>query len=595
MRGVPMSRSVQLPMAPRVCKALISAVLVFFWLGGAAATASLMAAGYVGLGAPALLALARVAARRYMPETVTANRAFPWIILWVIFDAVTLLGAGVLTVFGFSLTAAAVLTTPAWWASVPAILTLGAGIRAATPPIRSITRYTRSSRLNSKHRDSPPPEHHPRVLIIAPAYPWVSRRGRVPIMGRTESCTETIVMVVGKGLDAYRGYSLEELKAAGKAVWLVDDEVPSPSENHGIDRYFTVDFSEAARQQALDLVAAIRGMNIAAGVCYIEGLLPWAADFFAILGVPFISAEQALLVRSKHRLRTTFEQAGLPTPPHQRGEQHDLLAAQIEYPVVIKPEFGYSSIGVELITSHEELVSYFDRENNVIADTYVVEGVIEGHESSIEGYARNGVITAAALTTKFKTPLPYFEELAQYSSRSIEVSIRQRQFFKKTIAALGISNSLFHCEFFEKNSVFTPVEVGARLAGDKIPYLHRRVTGRSMLLDYLGDDVVFDKVESNGLGIVFFVPKAPGVVSDHFPPEGLEDELGEHFFEAPQGKKIKVAPDDFFARLGFCLVEADSIEEFVGEANRRIALYERASGIDLHRIEFLASKSETLT
>lgn len=150
-----MSKTAQLPMALRVRKVLISGLLVFFWLGGAAATASLMAAGYVGLGLPALLALARTAARRYAPETITANRAFPWGILWAILDAVTLLGAGVLTVFGGSLLAAAFLTTPAWWAAIPAVLTLGAGIRAATPPIRSITRYTWSSRLNSKHRDPP--------------------------------------------------------------------------------------------------------------------------------------------------------------------------------------------------------------------------------------------------------------------------------------------------------------------------------------------------------------------------------------------------------------------------------------------------------
>lgn len=419
----------------------------------------------------------------------------------------------------------------------------------------------------------------------------VSFMGTTKLKGTVGSRHENVVLVIGKGFDAYRGYNLEELRAAGRTIWLVDDEAPGSSDDYEIDRFLAVDFSQPAHQQAIDLATEIKETDVEVGICYIESLLPWAADFFASLGVEFITAEQALLVRSKHQLRAAFEAAGLPTPKHQRGERDALLSSSIEYPVIVKPEFGYSSIGVELVTSHDELVRYFDRENNVTADTYVVEGVIEGREFSIEGYARDGVITASVLTTKFKTRLPYFEELAQYSSRLINVSPRQRKFFEQTVAALGISTSPFHCEFFEKDDLLTPVEVGARLAGDKIPYLHRRVTGRSMLLDYLGDDIAFEREKSDGLGIVFFVPRAPGVVANSFPPEGLAETLGEHFFEAPAGKTIKIAPDDFFVRLGFCLVEANTAKEFALEANRRIDIYERASGIDLHRLDLPALDS----
>lgn len=144
-----MSKAEQLTAATRAREALTTALLVCSCLVAAAATAAMMAAGYVGLGTPALIALARVLARRTTHETITANRSFPWIILWVILDATTLLGAGVLTIFGGSLLTAAILTTPAWLAIVPAILTLTAGIYTATPPIRSITRHTRRSRAGA--------------------------------------------------------------------------------------------------------------------------------------------------------------------------------------------------------------------------------------------------------------------------------------------------------------------------------------------------------------------------------------------------------------------------------------------------------------
>lgn len=140
-----MSKAEQLTAATRARKAITTALLVCSCLVAAAATAAMMAAGYVGLGTPALIALARVLARRTTHETITANRSFPWVIL----DATTLLGAGVLTIFGGSLLTAAILTTPAWWAIVPAILTLTAGIYTATPPIRSITRHTRRSRAGA--------------------------------------------------------------------------------------------------------------------------------------------------------------------------------------------------------------------------------------------------------------------------------------------------------------------------------------------------------------------------------------------------------------------------------------------------------------
>lgn len=404
------------------------------------------------------------------------------------------------------------------------------------------------------------------------------------LVGTTIYRDKPVVLVVGKGFSAYRGYNLDELYEADRVVWLVDDDDVEPEEQHLVARHVRVDFSQDAQGQAEELIADLDGMSFDVGVCYIEGLLPWAAQFFEALGVTFIAPAQALRVRSKHELRNAFEAAGLPTPRHRRGSETELSSAQIDFPVIIKPEFGFSSIGVELIQSRDELTIYFQRKNNVEADTYVVEGLIDGREYSIEGYSRDGAITASGLTTKFKTPLPFFEELAQFCSRDIGLTDAYRALFDTAVRSLDIPTSTFHFEFFEKNGIRTPVEIGARLAGDKIPYLHRRVSGRSILLDYLGDDVTFPTVGSTGLGIVFFVPKAPGVVAEDFPPDGLAEQLGEHFVEAPAGRNVQVAPDDFFVRLGFCLVEADDIETFVTEANRRIEAYEQAAGIALHRL-----------
>ncbi len=398
------------------------------------------------------------------------------------------------------------------------------------------------------------------------------------------SAPADIIIVIGKGYDAYRGYHMEELHQAGKSIWLVDDEELLDRASLIVKEFRKADFDRSALRQAEQFAASASLPEAAIGLCYIESLLPWAAEFFAYLKVPFLTVEQARVARSKHEIRRAFETAGLPTPGYVLGTPERLLEMDHAYPVIVKPEQGYSSIGVERIPDRIGLASYFARDNNVHAESYVVEGVIDGTEYSIEGYANDGKVITSGLTIKFKTPLPYFEEIGHYCARSIQPGTAHRDVFERAVRALGIESSPFHFEFIDARGVLTPVEIGARLAGDKIPYLHRRVSGRSVLLEYLGVGREFPVVDSDGLGIVFFVPSEKGVVSDGFPSRKLDAALGEHYYECYPGKLAQTAPDDFFVRLGFCLIEANSVEEFAFRANEKIALFEQESEVRIHRI-----------
>lgn len=140
-----MSRAMQLLRAPRPRKAIVTALLAFCWLSGLALAITVIFAGYLGVGAPALVSLARLAARRIVPREITADRHFPWIILWLTLDAVSLLGAAILGYLGLGIIVAAAVTPP-WWGAIPGILALTAGILAVMPPIRSITRAPRRPR-----------------------------------------------------------------------------------------------------------------------------------------------------------------------------------------------------------------------------------------------------------------------------------------------------------------------------------------------------------------------------------------------------------------------------------------------------------------
>ncbi|TCK65760.1 ATP-grasp domain-containing protein [Curtobacterium sp. PhB136] len=393
------------------------------------------------------------------------------------------------------------------------------------------------------------------------------------------------VVVVGKGHFAYRGYNLEELKDAGVRTILVDDDPLSNEEAVLIESLLSVDFTATPEDEALRVQSALPDGAVR-GICYIESLLPWAARFFAAIGVDFLSAEQAVAVRSKSALRKAFEVAGLHTPWNIKGTPSDLLAHDaLEYPLIVKPDDGFSSIGVELLASHDELVRYFARDNNVNAEQYVLEGVLDGAERSLEGFIRDGEVSVIGLTTKFKTSRPFFEELGHYIDPAVAPTPAHVDAVAATMRAMGISTSPFHFEFFEHHGDLLPVEVGARPGGDKIPYLHRRASGKSLLLTYLDKDHAYPSESPSGVGIVFFVPAEAGTVVADFPNETVARALGEHAFEAHAGKAVQAAPEDFFARLGFAVIVAPTVDEFLRNANERIDLMERAAGIALHRLE----------
>lgn len=134
--------------APRLRKAIVTGLVAFCWLSGVALAVTLVIAGYPGMGAPALVALARLVACKVVPQGIAANRRFPWIILWLTLDALSLIGAAILALLGLGIVGAAAVVPP-WWGAIPGALVLNAGILAVMPPIRSITRATRRSRASA--------------------------------------------------------------------------------------------------------------------------------------------------------------------------------------------------------------------------------------------------------------------------------------------------------------------------------------------------------------------------------------------------------------------------------------------------------------
>ncbi|MEF1219195.1 ATP-grasp domain-containing protein, partial [Photobacterium damselae] len=322
------------------------------------------------------------------------------------------------------------------------------------------------------------------------------------------------------------------------------------------------------------------------GLAFIEPIMVWAAEFFAELEIPFSSPAVTEMSRDKFKMRQQFQQAGLLSPKFNRvTSTSELLAHDISYPLVVKPTQGFSSINVTCVDNTTDLLRCARLIEEQTDNPILVEEYIAGDEISLEGYINDtdGAVCLSR-TTKFKGGLPYFEEVGQYYNELTHTpSSIEKSVFKQAVAAVGLTHSIVHLECIVNREGYYLVEIGARLGGDKIPYLHRLVTAKSILLEFLGDNVVMPTILTSGVGIVFFVPRESGLVKNAL-PQSFDFPLTEYRIFCTAGEQVQAAPEVFFTRLGYAVVPADSEHEFKEKANLIVEAHELSFGIKLNRI-----------
>jgi biotin carboxylase len=190
-----------------------------------------------------------------------------------------------------------------------------------------------------------------------------------------------------------------------------------------------------------------------------------AAEASKALGLAHNSPDSAAAARDKHIMRRLLHQAGVPSPISKLFHFSDAnntellanIAAEIDYPSVIKPLDLNGSRGVMRVDSTEQFVvaasrlKHFlqtDRSGNA-ASTFLVEEFIPGFEVAVEGMLLNGNLKILALFDK-PDPLdgPFFEETIYVTPSRLPVNI-QNAIFETTVkasAALGLREGPVHAE-----------------------------------------------------------------------------------------------------------------------------------------------------
>jgi biotin carboxylase len=240
------------------------------------------------------------------------------------------------------------------------------------------------------------------------------------------------------------------------------------------------------------LVAAATGVaqsrSVAGLVCYDEARILPAAHVVEALRLPGMGVDSVRRCRDKLATRQALARAGVAQPRALEAASLDetrAAAADIGYPVVLKPRGLGASQGVVVVQGPDELSDAYEATTGAFyagVPTYrsiLVEECVDGPEISIDGYVADGTYRILFLARKQLGLEPFFEETGHMVDAADPLlgSRQLRWVLEATHRALGIDCGLTHSEVRLTASGPRLIEVNGRLGGDLIPFLGLHATG----------------------------------------------------------------------------------------------------------------------
>jgi biotin carboxylase len=296
------------------------------------------------------------------------------------------------------------------------------------------------------------------------------------------------LLVVGAGARRYREYLLASIAPHYRVHLLIGHE--ADWERRYVEGWSVVDFDDTIDDEEMILAA-----RRAAEQAPFAGVLSWdearvlqAAKVAQALGLPGGDPDMVLRCRDKYLTRTALAEAGVPQPRSVMvASLSEALeaAADIGYPVVLKPRAMAASLGVVRADNPAQLAARygFARDTTVPGawryDLVLVEEYLTGDEISLDAAVYRGRTLPLFLARKQVDYPPYFEEVGHLLTADdlLLSDPALLRILQDTHDALAFSDGMTHSEFKLTPAGPKVVEVNARLGGGLIPYLGQCVTG----------------------------------------------------------------------------------------------------------------------
>lgn len=365
---------------------------------------------------------------------------------------------------------------------------------------------------------------------------------------------------------------IESLHARGWRVVLVDylDHPPAAPYADLHIQESTLDAEGVAQ------VARAQGAGLVVATCVDQANII-AAQVSEELGLPVpYPFETASLIGNKGKMKTRFQEAGLPTARHVYLEEDDLRIleeriADLSFPLVVKPADSNGSAGVrradtlDALRDHLALALSISRVRQAI-----VEEFLEGDELSIDCFVKKGQAKIVLVRRKFQMQGVPTDKVIQ-STGSIapwdlgDQTAQVEQTLTDLAKAFGLDNVPMLVQGFINPRGFFLIEFSPRLSGGTGSVVTKRVSGfdaiEASLDSWLGQPVT---VALNPPGIVLMtntVYAAPGVFDR---VDGIEALIDQGVIETflPYKTRGMMIGDDMStrSRVGAFLVSAPDKE-----------------------------------
>jgi biotin carboxylase len=231
-----------------------------------------------------------------------------------------------------------------------------------------------------------------------------------------------------------------------------------------------------------EVVAALAPEKLGGVITFAERQMPLAAAIAEAFDLRFHSPHTAALLRNKHHQRVALARAGVPGPAFwplaaaTDAATKARLAAELRYPVVLKPQMGTGSRDTWLVGDGPQLLELLDDPANASLDMLVEELLAEAHPRAEQRFGETLMVDSLlsgdraihyAVTGHF-IPAPPFRGAGSYipSHLDAEETAAVLEATEAALAALEITDG-----FTNTDLIITPdgprvLEVNGRIGGE---------------------------------------------------------------------------------------------------------------------------------
>ncbi len=402
-----------------------------------------------------------------------------------------------------------------------------------------------------------------------------------------------IALLVGGGDRRYREHLFTTV--SDQAIWLLTAveptwELPYITGHTVLPRLNGAKVSTKV-ERMVAVVRELAALEPIDGVWTFEEMLaPLTAVLAEDLGLPTFGSAAVENCRDKLRTRRLLAAAGLPQPRSELATSEDealSLAAEIGYPLVLKPRGMAGSIGVVRVDDDGDLRAMFTATRGAAAGGAIrhaggilVESLVEGDEFSVDCAVVDGVPDPLFVARKHFGPAPFFEETSQSVDaddpllRDVDVV----QTLRRAHCALGVQNGVTHTELKLTSRGPVIIEVNSRLGGDFVPHTAAAATGIDVAA-IAAQVCRGDKPDSAPRRLrvarnTVVYPSVSGVIADVRVP--VADERVERGLVASgpllaPGDVVTLPPEGFMVRAAYLLTAGGSVAECDSSMDRALA------------------------